>query len=119
MNFVALAAECHEERPKNGRLLCRLASARIIQAQDVEQLADFMIALRGVSHGRTEIERVVIPPSLPLAGHVASHDEVRDDPLRRALGYSHGLCDVAQPRARVALETEEHLRMARDKPPRC
>ena len=78
-----------------------------------------MIALRGMPHGRTGIEGVVIPPSLTLAEHIASHDEVRDDPLRRALRYSHGLGDVAQPRARVALETEEHLRMARDKTPRC
>lgn len=78
-----------------------------------------MIALRGVPHVRTAIERVVVPPSLTLAGDVASHDEVRDDPLRRALRYSHGLCDVAQPRTRVALQTEEHLRVARDKTPRC
>ena len=78
-----------------------------------------MIALRGVPHSRTAIERVVIPPSLPLAGHIAGDDEVRDDPLRRALRYSHGLCDVAQPRARVALYAEEHLCVARDKTPRC
>ena len=62
-----------------------------------------MIALRGVPHVCPAIERVVIPPSLALAGHVASYNEVRDDPLRRALRYSHGLGDVAQPRARVAL----------------
>jgi len=78
-----------------------------------------MIALRGVAHGGTEIERVVIPPSLPLAGDVAGHDEVRDDPLRRALRYPHGLGDVAQPRARVPLQTEQHLRVTRDKTPRC
>jgi len=78
-----------------------------------------MIALRGVPHVRTAVERVVIAPSLPLAGHIAGHDEVRDDPLRRALRYSHGLCDVAKPRTRVALQTEEHLRVTRDKPPRC
>ena len=104
---------------ENGRLLCRLAAARIVQAQEVEELADLMIALRGVAHGGTEIERVVIPPSLPLAGDVAGHDEVRDDPLRRALRYPHGLGDVAQPRARVALYAEKHLCVARDKTPRC
>ena len=62
-----------------------------------------MFALRRVPHGRLAIECVAIPPSLALAGHIASHDEVRDDPLRRALGYSDGLGDIAQPRARVAL----------------
>ena len=78
-----------------------------------------MFALRGVSHVRLAIERVVIAPSLTLAGHVARHDEVRDDPLCRALRYSHGFCDIPQPCAGVALETEEHLRVARDKTPRC
>jgi hypothetical protein len=62
-----------------------------------------MIALRGVPHVRPAIERVVIPPSLTLAGNVASDNEIRDDPLCRALRYSHDLGDVAQPRARVAL----------------
>ena len=119
MNLVALAVESHEELRKNGRLLCRLAGARIVQAQDVEELADLMIALRGVAHGGTEIERVVIPPSLPLAGDVAGHDEVRDDPLRRALRYPHGLGDVAQPRTRVALQAQEYLPVTRDETPRC
>ena len=78
-----------------------------------------MVALRGVPHVRPAIERVVIPPSLTLAGHVASHNEVRDDPLRRALRYPHGLGDVAQTRTRVALQAQEYLCVARDKPPRC
>ena len=78
-----------------------------------------MITLRGVPHGRTEIERVVIAPSLSLAGHVASHNEIRDDPLRGALRYPHGLGDVAQPRTRVALQAQEYLRVTRDKTPRC
>jgi len=78
-----------------------------------------MIALRGVAHGGTEIERVVIPPSLPLAGDIAGLDEVRDDPLCRALRYPHGLGDVAQTRTRVALQAQEYLCVTRDKPPRC
>ena len=80
-----------------------LAGARIVQAQEVEKLANLMIALLGVPHVRPAIELVVIPPSLTLAGHVASHNEIRDDPLRGALRYSHDLGDVAQPRARVPL----------------
>ena len=98
---------------------CWLAGARTVQAQEVEKFADLMIALRGVPHGRTEIERVVIAPSLSLAGHVASHNEIRDDPLRGALRYPHGLGDLAQPRPRVALYAEKHLCVTRDKTPRC
>jgi hypothetical protein len=80
-----------------------LASARIVQPQDVEKLTDLVIALRWVPHGRAEIERVVVPPSLTLAGHIAGLDEVRDDPLRRSLRDPHRLSDVAQTRTRVAL----------------
>jgi hypothetical protein len=97
----------------------RLADARVVHPQEVEELPNLMIALRGVPHSRTAIECVVIPPSLPLAGHIAGDDEVRDDPLRRALRYSHGLCDVAQPGARIALQAEEYLCVARDKAPGC
>jgi hypothetical protein len=80
-----------------------LAGGRSVQAQEVEKFANLMIALRRVPHPRPAVERVVIPSSLTLAGHVASYNEIRDDPLRRALRYSHDLGDVAQPRARVAL----------------
>ena len=97
----------------------QLDGMRIVQPQEIEQLADLVVALGGMSHVRAAIERVAVPSPLALAGHVAGLDEIRDDPLCRPLRDSHGLGYVAQPCAGVALQTEQDLRVTGDEAPGC
>jgi len=96
-----------------------LDGVRVVQAQEIEKRADLVVALGGMPHVGTAIERVVVPSPLALAGHVAGLDEIRDDALRCPLRDSYGYCDVPQSCAGVVLQTEQDLRVTSDEAPRC
>ena len=76
-----------------------------------------MADLGGVAHLDGQVERVPITASFSRLRHVAALDQIGDDPLRCPLRDPDRLCDVTQAYIRVALQAQEHLRMARQKVP--
>jgi hypothetical protein len=62
-----------------------------------------------MSHGRVGVHGVSVTSSDPLAPYVISVDEIPDDSLRRALGHTHHLSDIAQSRVGVVLDAQEDL----------
>lgn len=87
------------------------------RTQEPEELADLELALSGVAHRRVWIDHIPVSSADALSCHIAGIDEVLDDALRRALGHTHEIRDVAQPRVGVVLDAEEDLRVVREEMP--
>jgi hypothetical protein len=101
----------------HGALLWRKATNSPSRAQNVQKLADVVVALRWMAHRKAAVERVAVSPPNSLSAHVARLDEVTHDSLCRSLCDAHRLGDVAKPRVWAPLEAEENLSMVREKVP--
>jgi len=91
----------------------------LLEPEQVEQLTDLVLELRGMAHREVPVERVVVAPSRSMPRDVPGVDEVGNDSLSRSLRDADGLGDVAQPHVGVLLEAEKDLRVARDEVPRA
>lgn len=84
---------------------------RVVEAEEIEELADLVIELRGVPHSHVPVQCIPVPPTLARAADVPLLYEIGHDALRRPLGDAHDAGDVTKPRFRVALDAEQHLRV--------
>ena len=83
-----------------------------VRAQDLEQLSDLVLELFGVSHPRFGPDFVSVPSPMAFSADVAGFHQIVDDPLSRAFGDSHGHCHVSQPHIGIAVDRQQHLRVA-------
>ena len=72
-----------------------------------------MVDLSWMSHPHAAIHRVAVASTFSLPRDVSGLHEVRNDSLRSSLRDADLLGNVTKPRRRVALEAQEHLRVAR------
>ena len=99
-------------RGSRGRLLA------LCQAQEIEERADVVAFLRGVSeHRRLSVDYIAVAATLPLPLDVAGLDEVGQDALRGAEGDADRVSDVTQADIGVAGDAEQHLRVVRNELP--
>ena len=118
-HVVAAADPAHPRQATFRRVVVVELPARssVPEAQEVEQFTDFVVELGWMTHGDAAGELVLVPSSHTFTGDVAGLDEISDDPLRRPLGDADGRSYVAHSNTRVALDAEEHLRVAGDEVP--
>jgi hypothetical protein len=88
------------------------------QAQQVEEPADFVARLGGVSEHRCfPVDHVAVAAASPLPVDVAGRDQVSQDALRGSEGDANLVGDVSQAHVGVAGDAEQHLRVVGDELP--
>ena len=86
--------------------------------EELEQLADLVLALLGMPHTTVGIEHVPVAAADALAFEIPGLHEVVDYPLSRSLGYANRVCDVTQTCVGLPVESQQDLRVAREEVPR-
>jgi len=82
-----------------------------LELEQIEKLSDRVPCLGVVSHGRFSVDRVAVPPADALDRDEACLDEVCDDPLRGAFGYTDPFSDIPEPDIDVFVDAEKDLRV--------
>ena len=95
----------------------RLREVVAVTPQEVEERPDLEPELRRMAHLPLAVDRILVPPPLPLTRHVALGDEVSDDPLGRPLRDPDALRDVPQPRVGIRRDAEQNLCVICDEMP--
>src|SRR5579864_6933175 len=99
-----------KNRPAGQSVACGLA-------EEIEQSADLLADLQGMTHRLFAVDVVAIAPADPVPVDVAGVDEVTDDPLCGPLRDSDRLRNVAHPDVRVTSKAEKHLAVVRQERP--
>ena len=76
-----------------------------------------MLELLGVSHTTFGLDDLSIPSTVAFASHIPGIHQVVDDPLSCPFGDSHCCCNVSQAYIVIAVDRQEHLRVARQEVP--
>jgi hypothetical protein len=63
--------------------------------QNSQQVANLSSLDKGMTEGKIRHHLVVVPPSASLPQHIAAFDELREDPMRGALGDPNRRSDIA------------------------
>jgi hypothetical protein len=101
-----------------GRVSSSLVRRGLIELEEVEEVADLLVCLGGMSHRGVSMDGVAVAAADAHALEEAGLDQIRDDPLRRPLGDADGLGDVSRSAIGVARDGQQDLRVVRDEPPR-
>ena len=91
--------------------------ALCVEPEEIQELSDLVIELRGMAHVNGAVESIAVPPAFTLARDVARLDQFGDDALRRPLRDPHSPGDVAKPHVGITLDTEKYLGVARKEVP--
>src|SRR5690349_10772063 len=82
---------------------------RLVELEQIEELSDRMPRLGVVSHCRVAVDRVAVSSPDTLDRDEACLDEVRDDPLGRALRDADHQRDISCSHVLVAGDAEKDL----------
>jgi hypothetical protein len=74
-------------------------------------------SLDGVSQSFVLVNLVAITPALTNVRQDTIGFQLSDNPLHGALGDTYLLGNIAQPRGRVTSQTDQHMRVVREKRP--
>ena len=105
----ALAKELGVERLRAPRLA--------VLGQRLEERADLVALLCGVTHSVIAVDGIAVPPTLAGRLHIPGLYELGQDPLRRALGDADVLCNVTKPDVGSRRHAEQHLSVVREERP--
>jgi hypothetical protein len=94
------------------------STPRILRRDDGEELSDSLGAGESVGQRQIAMDRVMVSTAVARAGDVAGRGELVDDPMRRSLGDSDAVGDLAQAYAGVFRDAQQHLGVVREKRPR-
>ena len=85
----------------------RFGVGEVVEAEEIEKLADLMAGLGPVAHRHLAVDDVPVAASDPLDRDESRLGQVADDPLRRALGDPDHRGDVAGSDVGVARDAQQ------------
>ncbi len=90
---------------------CGVIVGRFYILYQIYQLFDRPIVFYRVTKMHICVDFVRVAPSLANSFYISVNNEIRNNPLYRALGYSHFLGNIAHPHGGVFREAEQHMGM--------